>query len=348
MVLTGLIISMVLASSGQFREIQDPSGYAFTPEKIHAVIEACEREHPPVVSQGEDPARVVISAHDDHLYSGESIFRSTRGIRARTVLMIGVAHGASRWGIRDRLIFDAFDGWKGPLGTIPVDLDFRDALESSLEEVDFVVSSDHHSEEHSLEALIPFLQAQNPELSIVPILVSPMPWDRMEILAKKLAVATENILKAREWSWGRDFQIVISNDSVHYGDRQWGGKNFAPFGVGIHGLKEAKKRDLDLIKNDLLGPLNASRLKNLLYSLVTEDERLEYRITWCGRFSIPFGLLYSIRLTESMEMSVPVGSLESYTTSVEAGQLDLPEAGLTVSAPANLRHWVGYTSMIYR
>lgn len=39
--------------------------------------------------------------------------------------------------------------------------------------------------------------------------------------------------------WGRDFCIVISTDAVHYGDKEWGGKNYAPYGTDSAGYAKA-------------------------------------------------------------------------------------------------------------
>ena len=47
---------------------------------------------------------------------------------------------------------------------------------------DFIVSNKAQSIEHSIEALIPFLQYYNRDLKITPIMVTQMPFERMDEL----------------------------------------------------------------------------------------------------------------------------------------------------------------------
>jgi hypothetical protein len=91
------------------------------------------------------------------------------------------------------------------------------------------------------------------------------------------------------------------------------------------------------------------KLKAFLYECVDRNDVTNYRITWCGRFSIPFGLAVASRLTESMESRALAGTLLDYGTSVSEASLDVSDLrGLGATAPSNLHHWVGYAAIGYK
>ena len=158
-----------------------------------------------------------------------------------------------------------------------------------------------------------------------------------------LAETLAGIAKKEGWVLGRDVQVVISNDAVHYGDQGWGGKNYAPYGIGVEGLTKATANDRRLIDTYLAGPIRSDRLKRFLYELVEEKDLQTYKVTWCGRFAIPFGLEFTRRLAEKMAVPDPEGTLMAYSTSVELGQLEVDS--LPPTAPSNLHHWVAYAAM---
>jgi AmmeMemoRadiSam system protein B len=110
-----------------------------------------------------------ICPHDDHLYASRVYVHLTERITAPRVLLIGVFHRAKSWGLRDRIVFDHFDAWHAPWGEIEVDT-MRDELISALPSSSYVVDNAMHCREHSLEAIVPFLQHGHPNRTIVPIL----------------------------------------------------------------------------------------------------------------------------------------------------------------------------------
>ena len=328
------------------RLFHDDRGYACTRGQMEDVVKA-SRENPapgfekPVSLPG--PLLAAICPHDDHALAGPVYLPVMEQVKAPRLILFGVAHKAWKWNVENVLIFDQFAAWDGPIGKTLVDTQLRAGLLKAMASEDVLVSNAHHAEEHSLEAFIPWIQLFDGDSKIVPILVPYMPWERMDALASKLADALAVIAKAKGWEWGRDFQILISNDSTHYGDQGWDGKNYAPFGVGTEGLSKARENDLRLIDSYLTGPIQGNRLKSLLYELVNEKDLKEYMITWCGRFTIPFGLEFTRRLGEMMGMPNPDGKLLAYSTSVELGRLEVKD--LPPTAPSNLRHWVAYTAM---
>jgi AmmeMemoRadiSam system protein B len=344
-----LMASVIMASEDQ-RDFVDPVGFSTTKEQTEKVVEYSRQSAEAIVIEKNFPRSAMLSAicpHDDHIYAGPLYLPIMERISAKHLILIGVFHKARKFQVENLLVFDHFESWKGPYGTLAVDRAFRAAVLEKLPKKDFVVSNEYHTVEHSLEAFAAFIQHFNPEASILPILVPNMDWERMDQVAKELSKAVSAFMKKNNWKWGEDVQVLISNDSVHYGDQGWGGKNYAPFGTGIPGLMRAKERDLKLIEQNLMKEIHPDKLKRLLYSLVDNKDVHQYKITWCGRFSVPFGVDFTYHLSRDLNQSVPRGWFIGYGTSVEMGELPVRDLGLGVTAPANLHHWVAYTSIGY-
>ena len=342
--ITTLILSLLFQADAA-RLFHDDRGYAFTLSQTEEVVrlsrEAASAFPPVETPQG--PWVAAVCPHDDHALAGPIYFPAMRNARAPRLILLGVAHQAWKRNCGNVLIFDGHAEWNGHDGRIAVDSLLRGKLLKALAPTDVLVNNGFHAEEHSLEALIPWIQRLDCGSKIVPILVSPMSWEHMEALAADLAGAMAAVATKRNWEMGRDFQILISNDATHYGDQGWGGKNHAPYGTGCEGLAKATANDRRLIDAYLEGPIRPQRLKGLLYELVDEKDLTTYKVTWCGRFAIPFGLEFTRRLAQKMGMPAPEGKLLAYSTSVELGQLEIED--LPPTAPSNLRHWVGYAAM---
>jgi hypothetical protein len=77
-----------------------------------------------------------------------------------------------------------------------------------------------------------------------------------------------------------------------------------------------------------------------------------YRIPWCGRFSIPFGLELLRKTARNTGLPVPRGTVYRYATSLSEPELPVEietrRGGLGYTAPSNLHHWVGYAAVGYR
>jgi AmmeMemoRadiSam system protein B len=329
------------------RGLTDTVGFSTTADMIEAVVSKSEElESLSEFRKGKQPWIAGISPHDDHLYAGRVYVHLFRNIKAKRIVLFGVAHKAWRWEVEDLLIFDGFHSWKGPYGPVNIST-LRETVMHRLSEDDYLISDEYHSEEHSLEGLIPFLQYYNRDAEIVPILVPYMEWERMDSLAESLSQVLSRIIKKNRWVLGEDIAFVISNDCVHYGDEDWGGKNYADFGVGEAGYQEALEREMELIHDHLIGPIQPVKLRKLLYLLVNDEDVYQYQIPWCGRFSVPFGLTFLFHLTKDLKRDPLEGHYLRYGTSVDPGKLDLPDIGLGLTAPANLRHWVGYVAVGY-
>jgi AmmeMemoRadiSam system protein B len=289
----------------------------------------------------------AVCPHDDYYYAGRLYALLLPHVRAKTVVLFGVFHKARVFECRDKLVFDAFTAWRGPYGPVaPSPL--RDALIARLPAGDVVVDDAMHTVEHSVEAIVPWLQAGNREVEIVPVLVPHMGWETLDRLAGEFADALAALMKENGWELGRDVAVIASADAVHYGDAGWGGSVYADFGTDPKGYAQAVDRDRNLAST-LTGPLRPDALRDFLYTCVDSTDVTRYTLTWCGRFSVPFGLNVARRVSEAMDGRTLEGTLLDYGTSLGEVSLDLDAVpGLGATAPNNLHHWVGYAAIGYR
>ena len=78
-----------------------------------------------------------------------------------------------------------------------------------------------------------------------------------------------------------------------------------------------------------------------------EDNFKEYKWTWCGRYSVPFGLLFANKLNISATGSRLKGELIDYRTTIHNEHIKVEDLGMGITAPANQRHWVAFTGISY-
>jgi AmmeMemoRadiSam system protein B len=291
-----------------------------------------------------DNWRIVICPHDDYSYAGELYPYVLENLKTPTVIIFGVAHKAKEFGIEDKIVFDSFSFWQGPYGLVPVS-NFREQLISRLPEDLYVINDSLHQSEHSVEALLPFLQFYQNSIEILSILVPYMNYARMELLASRLSKAFREIADQQQLQWGKDYAFVISNDCVHYGDIGWSGKNYAPFGTDTAGYRAATNFDMNIISECLIDQLEPQRIKRFFEYTVNIDNYKEYAWTWCGRYSIPLGLLTAYYLQNSLSNQPLEGKMLRYATSISRPALDLEAINLGKSTPANINHWVGYVAL---
>jgi hypothetical protein len=179
----------------------------------------------------------------------------------------------------------------------------------------------------------------------VPIIVPAMDVERMEQLSARLGDALAAALRRHGWTLGRDVALVISSDAVHYGPDF----KYVPYGEGgIEAYAKAVAADEALLTGPLAGPVIVDGVRALSARFVDPLQPDTYRLTWCGRFSVPLGLLTLTRTMQASAGRAPVGVPLAYATSVGAPELAVRESGLGETAPANLYHFVGYPAAAYR
>jgi AmmeMemoRadiSam system protein B len=147
----------------------------------------------------------LIAPHAGYVYSGQVAaysYKKLIGQEFRTVVIVGPSH------------FVAFKGasiyangfFQTPLGEVEVDTEFANELMAKEPRIQFLARV--HSEEHSIEVQIPFLQRAlaNADFKIVPILLH----DFSESNCKMLSEALASTLKERK------ALLIASTDLTHY------------------------------------------------------------------------------------------------------------------------------------
>ena len=74
---------------------------------------------------------------------------------------------------------------------------------------------------------------------------------------------------------------------------------------------------------------------------------MSYKWTWCGRYSVPMGLITSYYLTKKFNINLS-GLLLGYATSIDHQTLPVDDLVMGTTAPANIHHWVGYAAIAYK
>ena len=293
------------------------------------------------------PWRVAICPHDDYTYVGWHYPALLGNMKAKTVIIFGVAHKARVLNITDQIVFDTYTHWHGPYSNIKVS-SLREEIIKGLPKGSFLISDTLQKVEHSVEGMLPFLQYFNRDVEIISILVPFMTFDKMNEIAKPLAEAIAKAMKNHNLVWGKDIALLITTDAVHYGDEDWGGKNMAPFGVDSIGYKKAIAHEHGIIDSCLIGEPTSARIKLFVENTVLSTNYKEYKWTWCGRYSVPFGLLTSLNLHDQLKDELLQGQFVGYSTSIDHKPLPVSDLRMGTTAIAKLTHWVGYASVGYR
>ncbi len=332
------------------RRMVDTVGFAHLGWQVDSVVNRIERTFPHEMSAsgvGADVAwRVAICPHDDYTYASWHYPALLKNLKARTIILFGVAHKAKQFNIADKIVFDTYPYWHGPYRDIRVS-PFRDELMNALPKELYLVSDTLQKVEHSVESMLPFIQHYNPEVEIVSILVPAMNRTKMAEIAGPLASAIFRLTKNHQLEWGRDIALLITTDAVHYGDEDWGGKNMAPFGADSAGYVKATAREHAIIDSCLVGKPDLERVRRFSEYTVQPDDYKEYRWTWCGRYSVPFGLLTAIDLQKVSGAKPLNGKFIGYSTSIDHPSLKVDDLRMGKTAKATIRHWVGYASVGY-
>jgi len=327
-----------LALRGQ----KDGVGFAMTAEAMARTWETSASPPapaplgPPPPASPARPVIGVIAPHDDYVYAGR-VYRAALPLvrHAATVIVIGVFHGFRKFDLRGRLVFDPYEAWRTPDGPVRVS-PLREDLIRRLPPHAALEDAAMHDSEHSIEALVYWLRHARPDVTIVPVLAPAGPWERIVELAELFRGALDDALAARGLMLGRDVALAISADAIHYGE------DFAQTRFGA-GTREAYERavafDRALIEGPLSGPVTVDKTYVLYATYVDPGAPDTYRWTWCGRFSVPFGMLVMAGRADAWPLA--------YETSLSAPALPLHDVGLGVTAPATLTHFVGYPAVAF-
>ncbi len=196
----------------------------------------------------------AVSPHAGYVYSGEVAAETIAQIKVpETVILLGPNHTGK--GVPVAL---STATWEMAMGNVPVDQEIAQAL---LAETTYIEEDElAHRYEHSLEVQIPFLQMQQPDLSIVPITISHVSYQVLEEIGRSIA----NVIKRSN----KEILILASSDMTHYEPRA-----------------DAEKKDHYVLQK------LAGMDPKALYSFVTD-----HRISMCGILPVTVALISSIAL----------------------------------------------------
>ncbi len=176
----------------------------FYPDSAPALRLAVEKymaEAVPPVAR--DPVAIVVP-HAGYVFSGQICadgFNQVRGRRYETVVILGTNHTSSSF---RKVGIHPGRGFRTPLGEAAIDGAVVDALLAGCP--DCTLDASIHAREHSVEVVVPFVQALFPGAKIVPAVVGEADMEMCRRFGKALA----RVVK------GRNALIVASTDLSHY------------------------------------------------------------------------------------------------------------------------------------
>jgi AmmeMemoRadiSam system protein B len=337
-----VLLSFSICLMGEsIRPVLDDVGFCWQKEQVNRLLDHLKSLETEKV---EMPQLIAgISPHDDYLYAGRIYYPLFSRVKTREVVIFGVTHGTVRKRIgdpREKLIFDEYEYWTGPFGNVSIS-GLREFLKGKLDKNYILVDNVAHQWEHSIEAEIPFLQYFNRDIKITPIMVTGMDFDTMERLSEMLATQIVEYIKANNLELGKDIFFLISADANHYG------KDFDNlfFGEGLAAHQKGTEHDKEIAEACLSGSMTVDKIRDLTQRLWGKTYA-DYKDTyWCGKYSIPFGMLTVLKTVEKVKAGKELnGKILRYSDTYTEGVLPLKKPGYGITAPFSLKHWVGFFS----
>jgi len=337
--------AMGIPSAGDLRGQKDTVGFASRADQMARVWDLSAA--PPAPERlGPRPApgvAGVICPHDDYLYAGRIYRELLPLVKARTVVLAGVFHGYRRYGARDVMAFDPYRAWRSPGGEIRVSA-LREEVLAGLVPGDAALDAAWADSEHSLEAIAYWLKHQDPAVEILPVILPAASFERLQAMAGRFGAALAAAMARRGWTLGRDVAVVISSDGIHYG----ADFRYTPYGEGgVVPFLKAMDRDRELLRGPLAGPAGPAKARAFFEAVVDPARPDTYRMPWCGRFSVPFGLMALEAASRGLGLPAPKGMPIAFGASVDAPELPVRVLGMGATAPANLYHFVSYPAVAY-
>ncbi len=142
----------------------------------------------------------LIVPHAGYIYSGSVASLGYKSLipykeEYKKILILGPSHFVSLHG----LAYPAFEYFETPLGKLQLDQN----LIESLREFDFILeNSPSHSQEHSIEVQLPFIQFIFGNIPIVPLTFGKIRPEKINILLRKI--------------WNPEILVIVSSDLSHY------------------------------------------------------------------------------------------------------------------------------------
>ena len=174
------------------------------------------------------PAKITagIVPHAGWVFSGDLCGMFFNALKKRqnvdTVILFGANHSVNS---HNHMIYNS-GSWATPIGNIQIDEEFADDLRDA-SEGKILSNTQAHSNEHSLEVIVPFIQYQYPDARIVPIMVQPTSS------APEIGTLVANTsMKYKD----KNIVAIGSTDLSHYGPSYYN----TSMGTGREALQWAK------------------------------------------------------------------------------------------------------------
>lgn len=339
-ILLVIILSFTLHAQN-VRSIRDSIGFCWNAGEMNRFIKFLEL-NTPKENYSSKNLIAAISVHDDYLYAGKIYYPLYRFIKTKEVVIFGVTHGTVRKEIGDQkniLILDNFDEWKGVYSNVKIS-PLREIIKSKFPNEFYSVNDKAHSIEHSIEALIPFLQYYNPEIKITPIMVTQMSFEKMNEISAKLSLIISEYIKEKKLQLGKDIFFLISNDANHYGIDF----NNSPYGLDLNAHNIATNEDKRIIKQNLETEIDSNSIKNLFNEIVPNDSKKIFPL-WCGRFPVTFGLMTIEKIVAELNQKKLEGKLFRYSDSLTEKVLPFENTSMGLTAIFSPKHWCGWFTL---
>ena len=175
--------------------------YPGSPKVLLADIENFFQNAPDVTVDGS--IRGLIVPHAGYIYSGQIAAIAYKIMKKETfdaVLVLGPSHRALFHGVS---IYNK-GGYETPLGMVPVDVTLANDIMVQSETISYIPAA--HSQEHSLEIQLPFLQVALGKFHFVPLVMGEQDRETCENLAESIVNAIH----------GRNVLMVGSTDLSHF------------------------------------------------------------------------------------------------------------------------------------
>ena len=346
---------ITVPSQGDLRGLVDTKGFPTKAEQMDAVAKMCQEAERDAILKNQknfgltDQTAFVagICPHDDYMIAAPVYLHVQRYMKARTLILIGNAHWSEAFGIRNKLIFGDFKQWRGPYAPVKIS-GVQDKITAKLSKDSYTVNRKLVETEHSEEALVPYLQYLNRNVEIVPILIPFSDWNTIDKLGTELADVVAGICKENHWKLGQDIAVLCSSDGQHYGDYGWPYYNYHPFGCDPDGYKQARALDERMIGDYLVGEARSERVRQLFGTLVDQSDISRYKVTWCGRFAVSFGVNFAVHLIQKAENRSLSGVLLRTSASLAGPWLPVESYGLGTTSDANFHHFVTYFAVGFK
>lgn len=160
----------------------------------------------PGSSKEKKKALAVVSPHAGYIYSGAVAGETFAQVEIPDdIIILGPNHS----GRGARIAMMSQGEWQMPLGNIELNGELGNLLSHST-----LIEQDHiaHSYEHSLEVQVPFLQYLKKEFTILPFVVSHIPYSDCVTAGKEIAAAIAK--------YNKPVLMVASTDMTHYESRK--------------------------------------------------------------------------------------------------------------------------------